>query len=143
MYTTSSQRPYSVHTTFPQSLYSVHDVSTARKQLLRRVHCVRTAFSRHAHSVFTEIIVFHPVTYGGRHDCFRFRKHPSSILIDLMKICFILKMHCKRLLQMQDLHGVFTACTWHAHSALEDPTHSIATARCLIRCANAKPQRVF
>ena len=21
---------------------------------------------------------FHPVTYGGRHDCFRFRKHPSS-----------------------------------------------------------------
>jgi len=23
-------------------------------------------------------IWFHPVTYGGRHDCFRFRKHPSS-----------------------------------------------------------------
>ena len=24
---------------------------------------------------------FHPVTYGGRHDCFRFRKHPSSCLL--------------------------------------------------------------
>jgi len=24
---------------------------------------------------------FHPVTYGGRHDCFRFRKHPSSFFL--------------------------------------------------------------
>ena len=28
------------------------------------------------------IFLFHPVTYRGRHDCFRFRKHPSSLFID-------------------------------------------------------------
>jgi len=52
------------------------------------------------------------------------------ILIHFMIICFIIKMHCKRLLQTQNLHGVFTACTrrahnapWQrAHGALEDPT---------------------
>jgi len=33
-----------------------------------------------------------------------------------MIICIIIKMHCKRLLQMQDLNGVFTACTRHAHN---------------------------
>ena len=26
------------------------------------------------------IFLFHPVTYRGRHDCFRFRKHPSSCI---------------------------------------------------------------
>jgi len=31
-----------------------------------------------------------------------------------MIIC--IKMHWKRLLQMQDLHGVFTACTRRAHN---------------------------
>jgi len=25
---------------------------------------------------------FHPVTYGGRHDWFHFRKHPSSLICD-------------------------------------------------------------
>jgi len=44
VYTTSSQRPHSVHTMFPQRLYSVHDASTARKQLLQRVHGASTAF---------------------------------------------------------------------------------------------------
>jgi len=41
-----------------------------------------------------------------------------------MIICFIIKMHGKRLLEMQNLHGVFTACTRSqlAHGALEDPT---------------------
>ena len=34
-----------------------------------------------------------------------------------MFICFIFKMHCKRLLQMQNLHGVITACTRPAHNA--------------------------
>ena len=34
-----------------------------------------------------------------------------------MIICIIVKMHYKRLLQMQDLHGVFTACTRRAHNA--------------------------
>jgi len=29
-------------------------------------------------SFFFKKVWFHPVTYGGRHDCFRFRKHPSS-----------------------------------------------------------------
>jgi len=38
-----------------------------------------------------------------------------------MIICIIIKMHCKRLLQIQDLHSVFTASTQRAHSALEDP----------------------
>jgi len=39
------------------------------------------------------------------------------ILMHFMIICFIIKMHCKRLLQMQNLHGVFTACTRRAHNA--------------------------
>ena len=39
-----------------------------------------------------------------------------------MIICIIIKMHCKRQFQMHDLHGVFTACRWHAHGSLEDPT---------------------
>jgi len=30
------------------------------------------------------------------------------ILINFMIICIIIRMHCKRLLQMQDLHSVFT-----------------------------------
>jgi len=34
-----------------------------------------------------------------------------------MIICFIINTHCKRLLQMQKLHGVFTACTWRVHNA--------------------------
>ena len=29
---------------------------------------------------------FHPVTYGGRHDCFRFRKHPSSSIV-IFRLC--------------------------------------------------------
>jgi len=33
------------------------------------------------------------------------------ILIHFMIICFIINMHCKRLLQIQNLHGVFTAWT--------------------------------
>jgi len=44
------------------------------------------------------------------------------ILIYFMIICIIIKMHCKRLLLMQDLHGIFTACTRRAHGALTDPT---------------------
>ena len=33
-------------------------------------------------------IWFHPVTYGGRHDCFRFWKHPSSyILVFVVYLC--------------------------------------------------------
>jgi len=59
-------------------------------------------------------------------------------LIHFMVICSIIKMHCKLLLQMQDLHGVFTARTRRAHGALKDPT-----ARCPTRCANAKPRRLF
>jgi len=53
-----TQRPYSVHTTFPQRLYSVHDVFTARKQLLQRVHSAQTARSWCAHSVLSAIIAF-------------------------------------------------------------------------------------
>ena len=34
-----------------------------------------------------------------------------------MIICFIIKMHCKRQLQMQNLHDVFTACTRRAYNA--------------------------
>jgi len=43
VYTTSSQRPDSVHTTFPQRLYSVQGASTERKQLLQRIHGAHTA----------------------------------------------------------------------------------------------------
>jgi len=39
------------------------------------------------------------------------------ILIHFMIICIIIKMHWKRLFQMQDLHGVFTVCTRRAHNA--------------------------
>jgi len=39
-----------------------------------------------------------------------------------MIICFIIKIHFKRLLQMQNLHGVFTARSQRAHDALKDPT---------------------
>ena len=34
-----------------------------------------------------------------------------------MIICFIIKIHCKRLLQIQNLHGVFTVCTRRAQNA--------------------------
>ena len=34
----------------------------------------------------------------------------------------IIKMHCKRRVQIHDLQGIFTACTRLAHSALEDHT---------------------
>ena len=34
-----------------------------------------------------------------------------------MIICFIIKMHCNSLLQMQNLHNVFTACTRRTHNA--------------------------
>ena len=58
-------------------------------------------------------------------------------------ICVIMKMHFKRLLQIQILQLVFTACTRQAHGALEDPQrcHSVPTARCQTHCANAKPRR--
>ena len=61
VYTTSSQRPYIAHTTFPQRFYSVRDASTACKQLLQRVygaHTARPQRSHGAHSVFTAIIAF-------------------------------------------------------------------------------------
>jgi len=38
-------------------------------------------------------------------------------LIHFMIICIIIKLHCERLLKMQDLHGVFTARTQRAHNA--------------------------
>jgi len=44
------------------------------------------------------------------------------IFIHFTIICFIIKTHCQRLLQMQNLHGVFTSFTRRAHNALEDPT---------------------
>jgi len=53
---TSSQRPYSVHTSFPQRLYSVCSEFTACTQRSHGVHSVLTvfmAFSRRAHSVLT------------------------------------------------------------------------------------------
>jgi len=34
-----------------------------------------------------------------------------------MGIWIIIKMQCKRQLQVQFLHGVFTACTRRAHNA--------------------------
>ena len=40
------QRPYSVHSTYPQRPYSVHDALTARKKLLQHAHGAHTAFSR-------------------------------------------------------------------------------------------------
>jgi len=40
-----------------------------------------------------------------------------NILIHFMIIYFIIKMHYKRLLQMQDLHGVFTAFVRRVHKA--------------------------
>jgi len=46
-------------------------------------------------------------------------------LMHSMIICIIIKMHCKRLLQMQDLHGVCTAARGAPttrHGTLEDPT---------------------
>ena len=44
-----------------------------------------------------------------------------------MIICFIIKVHCKRLLQMQNLHGAFTAWTRRAHNAPTTPQrcHSV------------------
>jgi len=43
-----------------------------------------------------------------------------------MITCKIIKMHCKHLLQIPNLHGVFTACTRRGHNAskalYEDPT---------------------
>ena len=56
------------------------------------------------------------------------------ILIHFIIICIIIKMHCKRLLQMQDLHGAFTECTRRSKSP---------TACCLTRCANAMQRRLF
>ena len=49
----------------------------------------------------------------------------AFIIINILKhfiiICVTIKMHCKRLVQMQDLHGAFIACTRRAHGAPEDP----------------------
>ena len=61
VYTTSLQRPCSVHTTLPWRLYSVHDAATVRRQLLQRVHGAHTSHpqrSHGAHSVLTAIIAF-------------------------------------------------------------------------------------
>jgi len=35
--------------------------------------------------------------------------------------CSIIKIHCQHLLQLQNLHGVFTACTRCAHNAPTAP----------------------
>jgi len=67
------------------------------------------------------------------------------ILIHFMIICIIIKMHWKRLFQMQDLHGVFTVCTRRAHNAptalkkFPQRSHSALSNY----CANAKPRRLF
>jgi len=53
-----TQRPHSVHTTFPQRLYGVHDASTAHKMLPQRVHGARTVRTQRAYNVFTAIIAF-------------------------------------------------------------------------------------
>jgi len=44
-------------------------------------------------------------------------KKVKNSFIHFMIINIIVKMHCKRLFQIQDLHGVFTACTRRAHKA--------------------------
>ena len=47
-----------------------------------------------------------------------------------MIIWFIIKLHCQRLLQMKNLHGVYSvhaARPQRAHGVLEDP-QSVATA---------------
>jgi len=61
VYTSSSQCPYSVHTTF--SLYSVYDASTARKKFPLtprswRAHDALTARTQGAYRVLTAIIAF-------------------------------------------------------------------------------------
>ena len=56
-----------------------------------------------------------------------------------MIICMILKMHCKRLLQ----NAGFTWRLYSAHAARPQRSrrpHSVSTARCLTRCAYAKPR---
>ena len=77
MYTMSSQRPYSVHTTFPQHLYSVHDASTARKKLLQRVQGALTERTHRAYSVLTAIIALKIVLR------FSFFEHPYFAYIVL------------------------------------------------------------
>ena len=43
---------------------------------------------------------------------------PFALIIKhFMIICIIIKLHCKRLFQTQDWHGVFTAYKHNAHNA--------------------------
>ena len=60
-------------------------------------------------------------------------KYLKYILKHFMSIRFVIKMHCKRLRQMQNSHGVLSASTWRAHNAptaLYRRPHSVATACC-------------
>ena len=63
VYTSSAERPYSVHTTFLHRLCSVLDASTARKQLLQRVHALSMIkinaaawYSRRMHSAHIALL---------------------------------------------------------------------------------------
>ena len=53
------------------------------------------------------------------------------------------KTHCKPLVQIQELQGVFTACTRRAHNAptalhkTQQRCHNVPTARLLTLCASA------
>ena len=64
-----------------------------------------------------------------------------------MMTYIIIKMHCKRRVQIQDLQGVLTVRTRRAHNAPTAPEktprrcHNVPTARCLTRCVNAAALR--
>ena len=58
VHTTSSQRPCSVLTTFPQHPYSVYDAIMAHKKMLQCAHCAHTARTHLAYNAFTDLIAF-------------------------------------------------------------------------------------
>jgi len=62
VYTTSSQHPYSVHTTFPQRPC----VFTARKQLLQLVHSAHTLWKRQAAAFVLSMLKIDAATWRSR-----------------------------------------------------------------------------
>ena len=63
MYTTPSQRFYSVHTAFTQRLYGVYDASTADEKLLQSVHWALTARIQRSRSNHRVLHYFKLISY--------------------------------------------------------------------------------
>ena len=107
VYTASLQRPYIVHKTFPQRLYSVHDASTARKKLLQRVCRALMSRLRRAYSVLMAFKIFFLFSY--------FEKPYFATMVIYFDFSKLLVIVCNSCYNVESHAGLGTCLVTHIY----------------------------